>query len=438
MLEDLPYRLLLGVVLDGGDVELCVQQQFQSRAKRIRAPLIPQPGECLPGVALARRPGSSDHETFRAQVPVQVLPAWKPSSHIVGDGPSLRCVAEPAEDSRGPSILRPRREDLGQHAGARAVRVLVEREVDFGHRRPHQVEERTDEIPVPDHFQVGQMKGGAGPPGHVHHLVNSLEDAGCLIPDVHCERGPESGRLLGQFNELFGLSEHPRCVYETEGERTGPCLQTSPDLVPDRPELPPGGPAGSSSYHPVPHRVMPYRWDQPGCGPGHVQGLQILLNRGPRPAIGARPLDGPQVVTPVLRPGGIDRRRGQPIRVDEFGGEPLRDLGQEPGVEEGLEGAMRVQVDEARAQHQPVPSDDLSSMLGGQIGANRGDPCTGHGHVRHQPGAVSREHPRAANQQVKARHGRLEPTPSTSPWRPAWRRGDVRDGAGHPGTRLLG
>ena len=97
---------------------------------------------------------------------------------------------------------------------------------------------------------------------------------------------------------------------------------------------------------------------------------------------------------------------------------------------------MRVQVDEAWAQHQPVPSDDLSSMLDGQIGANRGDPCTGHGHVSHQPGAVSREHPRAANQQVKARHGRVEPTPSTPLWRPAWREGDVRDGG--KGTRARG
>jgi hypothetical protein len=251
------------------------------------------------------------------------------------------------------------------------------------------------------------MKGSAGPPGHLHHLVSGLEDACRLIPDVHRERGPEPGRLPGQFHQLVGLSEHPRCVYETEGERTGPCLQASPDLVPDRPNLLPGGPPGRSSHHPVPHRVVPYRGDQPGCGPGHVQGRQILLNGGPRPATGARPFDGPQVVPPLIHPGGMDRRRGQPIRVDEFRGEPLRDLGEEPRVEEGLKGAMRVQVDEARAQHQPVASDDLPGMLGGQPGADRGDPCPGHGHVRHQPGAVSGEHPRAANQQVKTRHGRL-------------------------------
>jgi hypothetical protein len=68
---------------------------------------------------------------------------------------------------------------------------------------------------------------------------------------------------------------------------------------------------------------------------------------------------------------------------------------------------MRVQVDEAWAQHQPVPIDDLSSMLSGQLRPNRGDACTGHSHVRHELGAISREHPRAVNKQVKARHGRL-------------------------------
>src|SRR5437773_3903512 len=200
------------------------------------------------------------------------------------------------------------------------------------------------------------MKGGAGPPGHFHHLVNRLEDSCCLIPDVHREGGPESGRLPGQFNQLVGLSEHSWCVYQTEGERTGPRLQASPDLVPDRPKLFPGGPAGHSSYHSVPNRVMPYRGDQSDCRPGHVQGLQVLLNGGPRPALGAWPFDGPQVGSPVLRSGGIDRRRGQPVRVDEFGGEPLRDLGEESWIEERLKGAMRVQVDETWAEHQPVPN----------------------------------------------------------------------------------
>ena len=251
------------------------------------------------------------------------------------------------------------------------------------------------------------MKGGAGPPGHLHHLVDGLEDPCCFVPDVHRERDPESCRLPGQFNQLDGLGEHSWCIYEAEGQRTGPRLQASPDLVPDRPKLLPGGLAGRSSHHLVPDRVMPYRGDQPGCGPGHVQGLQVLLNRGPSPALGAWPFDGPQVGSPVLRPGGVDRRRGQPVGVDEFRGEPLRDLGEECWIEEGLEGAMRVQVDEARAQHQPVPIDDLSGMPGGQPGTNRGDAGTGHGHVRNEPGAISREHPRALNKQVEARHDRL-------------------------------
>ena len=93
-------------------------------------------------------------------------------------------------------------QDAREQRAARAVGVLVEAQVELGRGALEQLEQRLDQALVGERLEVGDVERCAGAAGDVDHLLDRLEQAVALVPDVGHERHAEAGRLLGDRDEL--------------------------------------------------------------------------------------------------------------------------------------------------------------------------------------------------------------------------------------------
>ena len=132
-----------------------------------------------------------------------------------------------------------------------------------------------------------------------------------------------------------------------------------------------GDPAAAEDE--VAHGAVSDRGDERERGPRGVERVQVLLDRRPRPRLRAAALERSQVRLALGPPVRSDGRRREPVRVDHLRREALGELRGQEGVVERAQRRVGVEVDEPRAEHQPVRLDDLARLRHGRILVTR---CT--------------------------------------------------------------
>ena len=206
------------------------------------------------------------------------------------------------------------------------------------------------------------MQWGAGAAGDVDHLGDGVEQPVPLVPNMGHERHAEGGGLLGDRDELVGGGVGGRQVDEPEREHAGTRLEAEANLASHVAQAlgvrldPP------ASEHQLAHGTVADRGHERERGPGGVERVEVLRrpsttamsrDRRPRAAAGTPG-------APIAARGNGGGREA--VGIDHLGREALRELrGQERVVERPQRG-VRVQVDEARAEHQPAPVDDLARL----------------------------------------------------------------------------
>ena len=167
-------------------------------------------------------------------------------------------------------------------------------------------------------------------------------------PPRRRRRARRSGVRAGDVDEAE--REHPRARLEAEAH-----------LAAHRGQLLGGRLHVGVAEHEVAHRAVADRRDEPQRRPRRVERVEVLGERRPRPLGRAVALERAQVRAARLAAVGRDRRGREPVRADHLGREALQQLRRQQRVVPGDERRVRVQVDEAGAEHRAAPSTTSAS-----------------------------------------------------------------------------
>ena len=178
------------------------------------------------------------------------------------------------------------------------------------------------------------------------HLPDRLENAAALVADVRHDRRAELGRDLGDGDELVRVRVRAGEVDEPERQHARAGLEREAHLAahlvePRRHAL--------AADHEVPHRAVPDRRHERHRRPRRVERVEVLGEARPRPLRRPLPFERAQVRAPRAPVG--NRRGCEAVGADHLRRESLQDLRREQRIVERRERGVRVQVDEARAEH---------------------------------------------------------------------------------------
>ena len=393
------------VVENHGHVERRLEHQADGRRDRVRSPPRGDRRQREADHVVVRRCGIGDLDPVGSERAEDVLPARQAVLDVGGDPSSLAAPAEPLQGRGSAALLGPGGQDAREQRAARAVGVLVERQVDLAGGTLEELEERLHEALVGEGLEVGEMEGSPRPASDVDHLVDRREQAVALVADMGYERHARTCRLLGHRHELARRGVGTREVDEPEGQHPCARVEAEPNLVAHCHQVLGRGIHAPATEHDVAHRAVADRRDEREGGSGRVERVEILRHRRPRPVLRPRALERPEVRLPLGPPGRVDRRGREPVGVDHLGREPLRELGREEGIVEAAERRVRVQVDEPRAQHQPSRVQDLACRRGPIRVARRHelDRAPAHADVAHERRRVARVDGGAVEEEVE--HG---------------------------------
>lgn len=207
----------------------------------------------------------------------------------------------------------------------------------------------------------------------IDHLAHGIEQSIRFVAHMHRHRRLEPRRFARQFDQLLCVSIHAGEVDEPERERACACLERLPDLVPHGLQFGGARRAPGTADHIVAHRTVTHRGYQRRRRSRRGQGIEVLRHARPAPVGRPRSLQRTQVRPPLFDPRRGDGCRCESIRVDQLGGEALRDLRCQDGVVERAQCGVRMHVDETGTQHQPGCIDHLPRTFRLDARRDRGD-----------------------------------------------------------------
>ena len=355
--HDRPYVLLVAHVLEDRRGEPVLQQQLPRHRPR----------------ALAARPRRLQHRTAHVLVQRRVahpgdldrLPLHRHAVaavragdlQVVPDPLRRRLVREPPQDLLGAALARPARQQRHQGRAARGVRIGVQRDV--GARVQRLVQQRQQlgrpALVHPEvHGGVRQMQRAARLPREGHHLRVRLQRAGAVGAVVRAVVAAVRRHHPAQLGQFGVRGVHPGRVRQPRRHPDRTLLHALRDQLPHPVQLFGRGLAvlpadGERAHRALRDQVRRVHRDAP------VQPVQVLADRPPVEV---------HVVTRAVPPGDrlphlaqrpvVHRRVRQPVLAEHFEGDALRGLRAVVGVAQQGEVAVRVHVDEAGGQHQPL------------------------------------------------------------------------------------
>ena len=365
MARDLADGVLAGVVEDHRHVEPATRAAGRARRRR---PLATDRHERALAPGQARQASGRRHPRSAAR-PRRSRSGRRRACR--GGSPSRaarpRCRSRCASRSDGPcealqgriraSLLRPARKDAREERRARAVRVLVERDRQLLARLLEHLEQPRDHPLVGERLQMRDVERGARAARDVEHLADRVEQAGALVADVRNDRDSGGSRFLGDGDQLVGPGVRPGEVDEPEREHARAGVDRSPYVRAHLAQLRRRRGHVGRADDEVADRAVRGGRDEGRRRSRPVERSEVLLDALPRPLVRAGPLERAEVVASVAPPVSGDGRRSEPVRADHLGREALRELRDLQRVDERRERRVGVEVDEPRAEEQPVAVD---------------------------------------------------------------------------------
>ena len=190
------------------------------------------------------------------------------------------------------ALLRPARQDAREQRAARAVGVLVERDVDLGRgaRRAARAAARSGSR----RRATSGARDGAAPRsgGRRRSSRRPPRAARCPRSGRAARAARRGGRLLGDGDELVGGRVGARQVDEPEREHPRACLEAEADLAPHRRAGSPRSARPARRRARLAHGAVADRGHERERGPRRVERVEVLLDRRPRPLSGPPPSSG--------------------------------------------------------------------------------------------------------------------------------------------------
>ena len=119
----------------------------------------------------------------------------------------------------------------------------------------------------------------------------------------------------------------------------------------------------TAAEHEVAHGAVADRGHERERRPRRVERVEVLRRPSTTASVsGPPPSSGRRYAWRSARRSRRDGRRSEAVGVDHLGREALRELRRQQRVVERAQRRVRVQVDEAGAEHQPAPVDDLARV----------------------------------------------------------------------------
>ena len=317
---------------------------------------------------------------------------------------ALLGVGRAGERRLGAAGLRPRRQQAREQGRAGAVRVLVEGHVEVRARRVDQLEQRVDQLLV-ERLQVRE----------VQRRARTARRPRSSRRPPRARRGPRCGRAARAARRTRPPPRRRRRARRSARTRRG-CrrgrtrasarpppgrARTSRRIVA---ELLRGRLHVAAAEHELAHRAVADRRDERERGPRRVERVEVLGERRPRPlAPGPRPRARAGTrAAPRGGPGATGAGASPSGQITSVV-KPCSSFGVSSGSSHGDERRVRVQVDEAGAEHRARAVDDLRRLGEAEVADRRDPPVRDARRRRRRGGALARVDRGAADDEVKQR-----------------------------------
>ena len=295
---------------------------------------------------------AADDDPLRAERAELVLPAGQAVARRRVRSRS-RCAGSRARASVavGAALLRPRRQQAREQRRARAVRVLVERHVEV--RARASISASSGSISARRRATSG-ARGGAARPSGARRRSSRRPPRARRAPSLRtCGTSGAPNAAASSATATSSSVSRVRAgdVDEPEREHPRARLEGEPHLAAHRVELLGGRLRVAAAEDESRTAPWPIDGTSDSRRPRRVERVEVLGERRPRPLGRALALERAQVRAPRLAAVGRDRRGREPVGADHLGREALQQLRREQRVVQRRERRVRVQVDEAGAEH---------------------------------------------------------------------------------------
>ncbi|MPM56255.1 hypothetical protein SDC9_103057 [bioreactor metagenome] len=206
------------IVVDHRGVQACPGADLDDRIGGFALEHLGGLGDRVPD-DLVQAGGLSDGYVLGTAGTVEVLPAGQPVAHVRGQFAARGTIPDASQRGLGAAGHGPGRQQRGQQSRARAVRVLVDGQVDLAGGGLEQSQQLVEQVFVADELEVRDVQPRAGFAAGIDELAHRGQRFAGLVAHMRNQRDAVLGGHRSQRPQFAASAVHAGRVDHSEAQR---------------------------------------------------------------------------------------------------------------------------------------------------------------------------------------------------------------------------